>query len=306
VNLIQNYCASALDVLRNASRTIHGRVVLCSAVVGLAYLPSWLRLMTMLLTTTTITTPLVSIGAAGLGIAQLWQIRHTRKQNSASAMSRWVGYGVIGFGIALFAVGYGKVWSHALVCSIVLLGIFLSSWGFRTVRQYWLSIFYVLLGIYPSGLTVVSGYLLKILLPVETLERFMAWLAGGMLQLLGYSAVSDGIFLLLPTGGVSVYEGCTGFDLLVSILCVSLLVGLSFLLSRTQTLVLSILGLSLTLGFNAIRIALMAIAVAEWGDPAFEFWHGFWGGQIFSGLLFTIYYYLTMWILPLRKVAVVR
>jgi exosortase len=297
VNWINRRFGRVLDFLYNITSTVQGRILLLSLIVGLTYLPSWLRLMAMLLSSTA-TTPLVCVGAACLGGVRLWQSRHDLRRATSSSVSRWIGYNVIGFGMVLFPFCQSKTWSQALSWSIILLGLFLSSWGFAFLWRYWLSIFYLLLGIYPSALTVVSGSLLDTLTPAETLEKIMAWAGGGVLQLLRYSVVSDGIYLLLPTGGVSVYEGCTGFDLLVSILCVSLLVGISFALSWTRTFFLSGLGLILAFSLNAIRIALMAVAAAEWGDQAFEFWHGFWGGQIFASLLFTIYYYLIVWMLP--------
>ena len=42
------------------------------------------------------------------------------------------------------------------------------------------------------------------------------------------------------------------------------------------------IGIVLALAFNVPRIVLMTLAVVYWGKDAFEFWHGAWGGQIFS------------------------
>jgi len=50
----------------------------------------------------------------------------------------------------------------------------------------------------------------------------------------------------------------------------------------------------LALIFNVPRIMLLAIAAVYWGETSFKFWHGPWGGQMFSGVLFTVYYYAVM------------
>jgi exosortase/archaeosortase family protein len=76
------------------------------------------------------------------------------------------------------------------------------------------------------------------------------------------------------------------------------LIGVSFLLGRLmgmswkKTIGLMLIGWGLAMLSNILRIMLMTIAVVYWGQKSFEFWHGPVGGQIFSGVLFTIYYYV--------------
>jgi exosortase/archaeosortase family protein len=57
-----------------------------------------------------------------------------------------------------------------------------------------------------------------------------------------------------------------------------------------------VIGVVASFIFNVPRVMLLAIASVYWGHGAFEFWHGPWGGQLFSGILFMVYYYLVMWL----------
>ncbi|HTL88448.1 MAG TPA: archaeosortase/exosortase family protein, partial [Leptolyngbya sp.] len=59
--------------------------------------------------------------------------------------------------------------------------------------------------------------------------------------------------------------------------------------SRTLIQLIAI-GIGLALTLNVLRISVMVLAAVYWGEAAFEFWHGTIGGQIFSGVLFTLYY----------------
>ena len=74
----------------------------------------------------------------------------------------------------------------------------------------------------------------------------------------------------------------------------SLVLGLFLKQSLPKVALMTTLGVILALLANIPRIMLMAMAEAYWGKASFEFWHGFWGGQIFSSILFTIYYYVVM------------
>lgn len=88
--------------------------------------------------------------------------------------------------------------------------------------------------------------------------------------------------------------------MVISIIGLSILVGIGFQMQWTSILMLSSVGALLALSLNFLRVVLMTLASAYWGDAMFDFLHGVWGGQVFSGILFTIYYYLIVWILPNR------
>ena len=73
------------------------------------------------------------------------------------------------------------------------------------------------------------------------------------------------------------------------------LLGIFLKQRRSTILCWMTIGIVLALAFNVPRIVLMTLAVVYWGKDAFEFWHGAWGGQIFSAIVMTTYYQIIMW-----------
>jgi exosortase/archaeosortase family protein len=66
---------------------------------------------------------------------------------------------------------------------------------------------------------------------------------------------------------------------------------------------LIVMGWTVAMVLNVPRIMLLAIASVYWGEHSFEFWHGPIGGQMFSAVMFTVYYYIAMWLVDSPKVA---
>jgi exosortase/archaeosortase family protein len=283
--------------IKNAIKTNHGKITLCGLLVGLLYLPSWLWFVTVFTFIGSIF-PLVSISATGLGLTELWQSRSQISQMRASSIDRRWGHGLIYFSIALFPFCWGKIWAQGFCWAVILIGIALSSWGLNFFRKHKISVLLLLCTAYPPLILSLADRLWKNLAPPTALEGFMAWAGGSILNVLGYSATSNGVELLLHSGGVTVMPACNGFEMMVTIICVTLLTGIAFQMRKRVILLLAILGTLLALSLNVLRVALMAFAIAYWGAHAFEFWHGFWGGQIFASVLLTIYYYLVMAVLP--------
>ncbi len=130
--------------------------------------------------------------------------------------------------------------------------------------------------------------------PYNLLERLMAWGGGLGLKAIGQPVKFMNDVITLPGGSVRVDWGCNGFDMALNVAVAGLLIGLFFRQRRLQILLMVGLGIILALLFNVPRIMLLAMSDAYWGQVVFGFWHGFWGGQIFSALLFTTYYYVVM------------
>ncbi|MBD2021735.1 archaeosortase/exosortase family protein, partial [Leptolyngbya sp. FACHB-36] len=122
----------------------------------------------------------------------------------------------------------------------------------------------------------------------------MAWCGAGALRVIGQPAVVQGTLVSLPGGSVEVAWGCNGFNMAFTMAAAGLIMGLFLNQSRLQTIGLMAIGIVLALVFNVPRIMLLTLASVYWGKAAFEFWHGPWGGQIFTGVLFTVYYYAVM------------
>lgn len=291
------YTSIGLRLFRNGVKTNHGRIVLGGMVVGLLYLPTWLWSLGEFIFSGAIF-PFATLAAAYVGLSLLWQSRQTLSQLAPSCLHKRLGHSAIWFGMALFPFCQDKVWAKAGVWALLLAAIALSFWGIAFFRRHWCPALLILLSTYPSIFLSLPRGLWELTTAPQSLEHFTAWASGCLLSLVGYSVVVEGIFIFLPTGGVSVEPGCTGFEMVTTILSISLLSGIVFQLSWQKTLVLAFQGATLALGLNLARVAIMTIAAADWGDQVFNFWHGLWGGQIFAGLLFTMYYYLVVWMLP--------
>jgi exosortase len=294
---LQNQDFINLSAVKQFLRTGHGKVVLMGMLIGLIYLPRWIWSIATFTFTGAIF-PFATVAAASAGLTQLWHDRYQLMQMDASPIDRRIGHFMIWFSLALFPFCQTQMWAKAVLWSIVLAAIALSSWGLKFFKQYWLYFSLLLFGSYPSSFHSLLTWTWKHTAPPETLERLTAWGSGSFLSLFSMSVTVEQIHVLLPTGGVSVYEGCNGFEMIATMLTISILTGIAFQMHWVRTLFLTALSIILALSSNFARIALMTIAVAYWGEQSFEFWHGFWGGQIFAGLLFTIYYYLVMTLLP--------
>lgn len=139
----------------------------------------------------------------------------------------------------------------------------------------------------------------------------MAWLGGNALSMIGQPVSVQGPFLSLsstmnPEKAVEVASGCSGFDMAFPIAGFAFIMGMFFKQSWRKTFALMAIGVVLALAFNVPRIMLLAFAVVYWGKDSFEFWHGPIGGQIFSMIMLTAYYYIAMAIINYKPKRVIQ
>ncbi|MFN6565759.1 cyanoexosortase C [Dendronalium sp. ChiSLP03b] len=269
----------------------HNRIVLCGLAIGLYYyLSFWLKTLTQFLIGGS-TFPLLTVTTAYLALQELWQQKNQLAKLNPAIIQRRLGHSLILFGVGLFPYSLNKGWSQALVWLVILVGIVLSTWGLKFFKRYKRQIFLMILSIYP-GIYSLPGYIWRAFTPERTMDRIQAWSVNLALHTIGYPSSIDETWVKLPTGSVDIGWGCNGFDLMVLMLVTSLLIGMVYRLKGFQILTISFLGCILAFTFNTARIALLAISVAYWDVKAFDFWHDGWGGQIFSAVMFTAFYYL--------------
>lgn len=135
-------------------------------------------------------------------------------------------------------------------------------------------------------------YLFDISLVTAKFSAFVLWL-------LGFEVVRQGVWIILPTGSIEVYNGCSGIRMIFQLLGICWLIlalrpsGQAVTTRRwvrgaqTMGLVMS----AITVGFvvNGIRVALMAALVALSDSAGFDYWHTGTGSLMFSAIAVSIF-----------------
>jgi cyanoexosortase A len=166
--------------------------------------------------------------------------------------------------------GYDSFLRFAPVISGVSLVLLAS--GFGQLRQYWREL--VILGFIAIPTTSLMAAL--------DISRPTADFASNLLWYAGYPVTQQGVNLIMPTGTVEVYSGCSGIGLIFQLLTLTFIFVMLFPLSRLQTLMLPIIAVIVGFVINGIRVALMAILFAQSKREAFDYWHLGNGSLIFS------------------------
>lgn len=246
---------------------------------------------------------ILNIGFLALAVRNLYRQRQTLLSYHALMDDRLLGYGLmLGGGLFFLAI---RIWSdsislQALAAMLMVLGIAMSTWGLAFFTRFWQSTLLILTAIYPSiGFVAIRFF--RFFTSEDALEQLMAHLGStGLNFFWGFNSVVKGILVTFPEGSVEVGPGCSGFDMALSTVGIAFLIGQFMNASWKRTASIMFVGWALAMLFNIPRIMLLAIAAVYWGQQSFDFWHGPIGGQIFSGILFTVYYYIAMWLLEYK------
>lgn len=283
---------------RSSLKSIHNWILLLGAALGLGvYLPTWLSLA-------------ASVQVSGMphlilnGLFIWLAIRQLRQNRTSSGEplieDQWLGSSLVLGGLAVFYLYYPAVTPQAFSCMIVLVGGVMSYQGLKFLRQQWLAIALLTLSLHPNW-ERIARHVWSLFAPPKGLAEFMAWGGSWMLKAIGQPVSLQREFIILPAGSVEVAPGCDGFEMAFVITIAAVITGLAFRARAIALVQLIAIGITLALVLNVLRIAVMVLAAVYWGEAAFKFWHGTIGGQIFSGILFTIYYYAIQPLLNLKR-----
>ncbi len=271
----------------------HGRFVLVGLTVGLFYLPNWLPQLSARASQGSAGLTLI-LTCLSLALWQFWSQRSRIQKLTASEADQVLGHCLIVVCAGLFPFCQFAVWAQAILWLGVLVGIALSSWGLAFFGSYPLPVLLLALTVYPKP-GVLARTLWEALTPYKFLERHMAQASAAALRWVGQPAIAEGsVVAIPPSGAVDVDWGCNGFNMAFTLAAAGLIMGLLLKQRWQNTLIIMVVGAILALMFNVPRIMLLAMASIHWGQASFKFWHGPWGGQIFSGVLTTVYYYAVM------------
>jgi exosortase/archaeosortase family protein len=288
-----------LDRLQRGLSTSHGRVLACAVLFGFIYLPTWGAIVWSEILSGS-SSPFLNLAFIGYGVTQFWQRRDELSRCTAETDDRILGYACLFFSIGLYVATGSSASAKAVLAMGALIGVLISTYGLSIFSKMGMAIALLVASLYPS-LIFISN-VARQATTSNLLEQSMAHLGAIGLSLIGYRPSVSGEFLSLPEGAVQVGSGCSGFDMAFTLGFTGFLVGLFMKRDWKMTSLLVGSGIATSLVFNIPRIMVLAIASIHWGKQSFEFWHGPIGGQIFSCIMFTFYYYLSMWLIDRKPV----
>lgn len=153
-------------------------------------------------------------------------------------------------------------------------------------------------------LSLSDGLLISLVTAKVDVSLFAAKVANFVLWYLGFAVYRQGVNVILPTGGIEIYPGCSGLNaILLLLLQLSLVFILVFPINIFQKIVLPIVAVSLAFIINVFRLVLMTLLVADSNHQGFEYWHGESGNQIFSTISILAFGFVCHWILIEKKPA---
>jgi cyanoexosortase A len=163
----------------------------------------------------------------------------------------------------------------------VSLGLLAS--GFQGLKQYWQELLILFFLGVPR--VILSPPLLDISPLTAQFSAFLLWCCGFEVSL-------QGVEILLPEGGVLVYEGCSGIEAMTYLLGLSVIFLVIFPTRKLMKFLVPFVGLSLGFVVNGGRVALLATLVAAKQLEAFHYWHEGDGSKLFaigSVVLFSLF-----------------
>lgn len=269
--------------------THHGRMLNLAGLAGLIYFPLWFGSMWSSVLGGNST--LILNGAfLFMGLRTLWGDRGEIAELAASGDDRFAGHLLILGGAFWLPFSQNSASLQAFLWVTVLVGVFWSSFGLRVFMRHGGAIFFLLLSMYPS-LYFVANRLLHSFVSYDFFKETMAQLGSKALTLMGFANTVSGNLIHIDGNVMRVEYSCTGTDMLISLAGFGLVVGLLFKQPLSRIAVAMVLGAAIAMVLNVPRVVLLSLADTYWGKGHFDFWHGAWGGQIFSMIMFTVAYY---------------
>jgi exosortase/archaeosortase family protein len=296
---LQAIAQKGRSAFEKGTKTTHQRVVCAGLLVGLGYFPVWVS---SLVTSSFLgTSDLFLVPAlAYLGFQGLWKQRQALNLQMADPEDRFLGYMLIFVAVVMFPFCRFDTWSQAIIWVLALAGIAISTWGMDFFKDHPLQNVLIGISAYPN-FAFVTQEVGRVASPFNLLENLMAQAGGAALNLIGHTATIKGNYIFLANGGVEVLPACNGFDMAVTVATFGVVMGLFMKQPPMKTIAIAATGYILGLIFNVPRIVVLTFASVYWGKSSFDFWHGPIGGQIFSSILLTIFYYLAMWVMNQAK-----
>lgn len=207
----------------------------------------------------------------------VWR-KHDRLRFESSSIASAIGIGCVAW-ILLRSLAVSEYESFLRFSPLVSgIGVALLASGFA-LKQYWRE-FLVL-----AWMTIPTTALLAQI----DISLFTAEFSGSLLWYSGFRVMQEGVMLHMPTGSVEVYPGCSGIQLIWQHLSLGFLFVVLFPIGFIRSLLVPFAGMLIAFTVNSIRVAFMAILVAQEKREAFDYWHLGTGSLIFSMISVTLF-----------------
>jgi cyanoexosortase A len=179
--------------------------------------------------------------------------------------------------LGLFTVNSTILWYSAPLISAF--GLALLASGFKGLKQYKGELFALLC-------LAASIVLPKLIFDISPLtakfSAFVLWSGGFQFNMIGKTIYTQ-------TGGIEVYSGCSGIEIIIQMIGYAVIFILMFGLSLEQKIISLIVAPLIGFVVNGTRVALMAIIVIHGDQQSFKYWHDGDGSLIFSAIAVVLF-----------------
>jgi cyanoexosortase A len=221
--------------------------------------------------------------AWGAALSLLWEKRRTLSLES-DVFSSLLGLLLIAF-VLLRSLFVTSLDSFVQLSPFLgAIGLALLASGMKGLQQYWMELIIIFAFNVPVGL----------LTDQIDISMLTARFSTVLLSYLGVEVSRQGVNVILPTGAVEVYPGCSGIESIARLLRIAVLFLVMFPTDLAKKFLVPIVAILVAFVVNGVRVALMAFLVAYSNHEAFEYWHLGTGSQIFfliSILIFGLFCY---------------
>lgn len=172
---------------------------------------------------------------------------------------------------------------------ITFTGFVLLVSGFQGIKQF--RKYLAIIAIFPLVVILVKflGMVMRITVISAKLTSFVLWY-------LGFDAATQADFVWVNNGTIQILSECTAVPILILLLKISFLLVILFPSLLKNSYLPFILSVVISLISSIIRLVIIALVVSD--KPAFNYWHGHQGGNIFFVISFLVFGAVILLVLP--------
>ncbi len=179
---------------------------------------------------------------------------------------------------------------------IMLLGLAMVASGAKRLPRYAKELGLLLVLALPEG--ILGNFLEQ----TVNLSLLAARSTTAILWYFGFDVTRDGVYVLLPGGGVKVYRGCSGLKASLELLRLSLAYLVVFPSYWWEKLAVPVVAVTLAYSINLIRLVLMTLLAAAQRRQAFDYWHVGAGSNLFPIVSMVLFAGFCLWLIQSHEV----